>query len=476
MKKTLLILGLLLSIFTATTSAKNGYSVDVSAPQYANKSIYLAGYFNGKIYAFDTLALDPKGKGTFKNKKTLDEGMYLVYISPSRYFEFLLGSDQNLKVKIDTVKGLDGFEISGSPETEAFAAFGKYMTEKRKEQEGLKKQIDDLKGDSIKIKPINQKIKDLDDEVVAYQKKLITEHWGKILGIFVKALQIPQFPENLANGDMKNKDFLMARYQYAKKHYWDNFDLTDKRIWRINMMNQKLDDYTQHMLIQVPDSIIPDVVNLIEESKKDSICYNLMTNYMINYSVTSKVMGMDKLFVELANRYYFTGKAPWADSTIMKNITSEVKKVRYNLIGMKAANLPLVKYEGGNFNVFDINSKFTLLFFFEPTCGHCKEATPKIHDVYEKFKDKGFQVIAVYLMQDKKEWKEFIEANKINDWINAWDPNRESYYWQFYDTSTTPGVYLLDKDHKIVAKKIDATSLEKILDFELNGKPMTDEK
>lgn len=474
MKKALFLLILAFSI-SCFAETKTGYKIEINAAQYANDSIFLAGYYNGKIYAFDTLKLDSKGKGAFIDKKELDEGMYLVYISSNKYYDFLLGKKQNISAKIDTTNKSNPFEVAGATQTEGFVAFGKFMGTKHKEQEALNKKLEAAKGDSIKEKNIKAQIKALDNEVIAYQQKIIAENEGEILGLFVKALQAPQFPEDLVNGDMKDRDFLLKRYMYAKKHYWDNFDLADKRSWRINMLKNKLNEYTNKMLLQTPDSIIPEVINLIEKSKKNPDAYNLMCNYMINYSVTSKVMGMDKLMVALAEKYYFTGQAPWADSTIMANIKAEVKKVRYNLLGMTAQNLPLKKYEGGSFNTNELKNKFTLLFFYEPTCGHCKEATPKMHKVYEKFKDKGFDAVAMYIMTDKKEWTDFINEHKLNGWINAWDPDRESYYWHYFDTSTTPGVYLLDKDKKIVAKKIDAESLERILDFELNGKPMTDE-
>ncbi len=475
MKKTTLLLSLFFCLSISLFS-KGGYKINITAQQYANDSIYLAGYYNGRIYAFDTLHLNSKGKGSFIDKKALDEGMYMVYISGSRYYEFLVGKDQTLKAKIDTTNKDLPFDISGGEQTDAFMNFSKYMTEKRKTQQDLKAQEKAAGKDSTKIKSIQEKIKALDNEVIAHQEKVIEENKGKITGLFIKSLQAPKFPDNLLNGDTKDKDFLMARYQYAKDHYWDNFDLSDKRIWRLNIIHRKLDDFTQRMIIQIPDSIIPEVIGLIEKSKSDSLSYNLMTNYMINYSVTSKVMGIDKLFVEIADRYYFTGQAPWADSTLMSTITKEVKKVRHNLIGMKARNLPLQKFDGTKFNTNDIKSDFTLLFFYEPTCGHCKETTPKIYKIYQKFKNKGFEVVAMYLMTDKKEWSEFIEKDGIHDWINAWDPDRGSYYWQFFDTSTTPGVYLLDKDKKIIAKKIDAESLEKILDFEINDKPFKPEK
>jgi len=117
--------------------------------------------------------------------------------------------------------------------------------------------------------------------------------------------------------------------------------------------------------------------------------------------------------------------------------------------------------------LYEYQSPMTLLFFFEPSCGHCKETTPKLMNVYNKYKDKGFKVIAFYTQTDQKEWTEFMEIYQLKEWVNVWDPKRESYYWYFFDTSTTPSVYLLDKDKKIIAKKIDMSTLDMILQHEL---------
>ena len=48
---------------------------------------------------------------------------------------------------------------------------------------------------------------------------------------------------------------------------------------------------------------------------------------------------------------------------------------------------------------------------------------------------------------------EFVEKDKLQDWVNVWDPDRESYFWEFYDATVTPGIYLLDKTGKIIARE-----------------------
>ena len=57
-----------------------------------------------------------------------------------------------------------------------------------------------------------------------------------------------------------------------------------------------------------------------------------------------------------------------------------------------------------------INSKITILMIYEPNCSHCKEFVPKLHDdIYQKFKNNGLEIFAIYSMDDKEEWNDFDE-------------------------------------------------------------------
>ena len=112
--------------------------------------------------------------------------------------------------------------------------------------------------------------------------------------------------------------------------------------------------------------------------------------------------------------------------------------------------------------------QLTVLYFFEPDCGHCKKVTPLLRSFYEKYKnDKRINIVAVYMLLDKKEWSDFIEKNQLQAFTNVWDPNRVSRFWELYDASTTPMMYVMDKNKKILAKKIDVETLEMIVKYEL---------
>ena len=65
-------------------------------------------------------------------------------------------------------------------------------------------------------------------------------------------------------------------------------------------------------------------------------------------------------------------------------------------------------------------------------------------------------------VKEYDEWIQFIEENAIDDWINAYDPYGWSKFRDKYDIYSTPTIYILDKDKKIIAKRLD---VEKIQEF-----------
>ncbi len=77
------------------------------------------------------------------------------------------------------------------------------------------------------------------------------------------------------------------------------------------------------------------------------------------------------------------------------------------------------------------------------------------------------EVLAVYTQQDKEEWENYINETGY-DWINAWDPDQQTYFRYYYDVYTTPTLYVLDRNKTIVAKRIDMESLEQMMDQLLN--------
>ena len=83
--------------------------------------------------------------------------------------------------------------------------------------------------------------------------------------------------------------------------------------------------------------------------------------------------------------------------------------------------------------------------------------------MYQKFRNKGFEIYGVSLDRDKQSWVNAINLDKI-DWVHVSD----LLYWQtpvakLYDVEVIPFNYLLDKEGKIIKKDVSVEELESFL-------------
>ena len=72
-----------------------GTDIRITAPQLKNEDVFLGQYFMGKLYSKDTIRIDRKGNGRLQSQEKLPEGMYVVYFDSTRFFDLLIGSEQD---------------------------------------------------------------------------------------------------------------------------------------------------------------------------------------------------------------------------------------------------------------------------------------------------------------------------------------------------------------------------------------------
>jgi FAD synthase len=99
--------------------------------------------------------------------------------------------------------------------------------------------------------------------------------------------------------------------------------------------------------------------------------------------------------------------------------------------------------------------------------GVLKKFTPKLQEFYDAYKKEfDLEVFAVYTETDTTEWFKTIKEKKLN-WTNAADLLWNTNFKKYYDIYSTPVIYILDRQKKIIAKRID---VEQLPDFLRNHK------
>lgn len=450
-------------------AANSNYAIKVKSPDLKMDKLFLGHYYMGKLYVQDSLSLDKKGVGVFTSDKKLPEGMYVLYLKSGNYADLLIGDDQVFSIQLDTAQMAQSLQIEGAEQSADFAEYARFLTAKQSELNSLNSLYKE--ASEAEKETLTQQMNALSTQVKEKQQTLIQKYPNGMVGVFLKGLMVPELPAWTDSLNCANVDSCKAmhRYLFYKNHYLDNLNLSDVRIFRTPYIANTLNTYLDKVLLQINDSIIPSALQMIERSRGNDTTFQIIANHVLNYSVKSKIMGMDNLLVEVGKRYYLSGLATWADSTLLANLTSEINKIERSLVGMGAHNIPLSDANGQYRYLYDMGgSQLTVLFFYEPSCGHCRKTTPILAEFAKKYKDDPrIKIVAVYMLEDQKEWQEFMEKHDMSALVNVWDPKRVSNYWYWYDTSTTPMMYVMDKDHKIFAKKIDVPTLEMIAKHEL---------
>ena len=454
---------------------KQNYKISGEIIGLQDSSVMLAYYFGGKQYATDT-ALVVDGKFTFEGNKKLKGGMYLVVLSESKYFDLIV-SEQNFSfsTKIDDLVGSMTFK--GSEENPPFYDYLNFIIEMQKQVTPIRQQLESAEGE-IKSK-LQIKAKEIDNKVKAYREKFLTDNANKFFSKIIIATTEIEIPE--APLDSTGKPDKYFTYLYYKKHFWDNVDFSDERMLRTPIFFSKMDQYLEKLTAKHPDSINISADILVEKSRANDEIFEYVVSYITSTYERSKIMGMDAVFVHMVEKYYLTNQCNWVDSTELVKIADRAQKIAPNLIGRKASEFhdfygrPFMKDTLGVVHTLnEIDADYTVLIFYGPTCGHCKKEVPKVKHNLDSLISSGYNIetFAVATEFDKKEWKKFINDQKTGDWINVSDINHDdegnpvaSSDWRDkYDIYSTPVIYLLDKDKKIIAKRITHKQLVEILD------------
>ena len=279
-------------------------------------------------------------------------------------------------------------------------------------------------------------------------------------------MQEPEVPE-APKDDKGNITDSTFQFRYYKSHYLEYLDFSDERLLRTPIFQNKIKTYTQQLTVPFPDSIIVSIDTIIEKSRGNKEVFKYCVATLANYYETSNIMGYDKVFVHIAEKYYLSDEAYWVDSTLRAKIHERVEKIKPNILGELAHDLAMPDTALKMHSLHGIKAKYTILVFWDPTCSHCKVEVPKLCQYYDSVKTKGvsLEVFSVGIESDIELWKKFIRDNKL-DWINVSDLYNQTNFRKYYDIYSTPVIYLLDDKKHIIAKRLDT---EKIRDFISNA-------
>lgn len=454
MQRLIIILACLLSQLQLQAQ---GYQISVQLKQYKEGRIYLAHYMGNNKYMSDSALLNEQGVAMLKGKETLPGGIYMILLpGKQRYFEILVDrKQQQFSIIADTSDLITKTIFKNSPENDLFLGYNKFLSQ---EIGPVNSQLEKKKtsGDTAAVKALETTLrKKLQD----YRNDVVAKHPQSLLTSMFKALKEPEVPAKPASEDST------FGYRYYKAHYWENIDLTDDRLVYTPILENKLKKYFTQLVPPHPDSVNIECDALIAKTRKNKDVFKYVVWWLTYNYETSQYMGMDAVFVHLVEKYYVAGDAFWLNDEQLNKVISRAYSIAPNLIGQQAP--PLVVKDSGlkPISLYTTKAKYTVLVFWDPTCGHCKIEIPRLDSAYKaSWKNRGVTMIGFKTEGTKDEWRQFIKQHNLSGWIHAWDPDAQSNFRRLYDVYSTPVVYLLDEKKKIVAKRLGVEQLNEFIE------------
>lgn len=425
---------------------------------------YLASYYvDDKKYVIDSGEVKNNAVN-FKVRKEAPGGIYLIiFPSKDRFIDILVDQKTDFTVVIDTTNLPSTIAFTNSPKNTNFFNYQTLMND-------LQKEFQIVMKDTTQKEKIVAFQKMAEEKIDNMKKKIVRDFPNSLITKIFLLSDFPELPDSVINSSQ------LDQYLYTKKHFWDGISFNDKQLLHTPLLKSKIDQYFDKLLSTHPDTLYKEADLILSQvDKNDSVLYSFYLNNMLIRFGNSNLMGQDKVFVKIFEKYVLDKKPIWMSESAYSKMHRSYYMLIGNIIGELAQEIKLLDTNDRAFNLYGVNSEFTVLCFWDPGCSHCQQTVPIVDSfVTAKWKNKDVKVVGIYVDGGVDNWKKFIKDKNFNMWLHGYQTremvnddykNNRPSMQQSYNLASTPVLYLLDKDKRIIAKNIDIYAIDKIIEF-----------
>ena len=238
---------------------------------------------------------------------------------------------------------------------------------------------------------------------------------------------------------------------------------------KVNTLGKKKMDYQNQYQIasklkekEKLVSLQQDQLQLIEEEKEfRKELAQKYPNSIVSVMALSDMMNLKYIPAKEAKGLYDTFKDTLKTTRLGKNldrlITSSIGKID---IGSEAANFTAPTPDGNNLSLDQAMGKITIIDFWASWCKPCRIENPNVVRIYNKYHDKGLNIIGVSLDKKKEQWVQAIQQDNLE-----WQHVSNLKFWQdpvaqLYGVRSIPATFILDENGNVIARNLRGPALE----------------
>lgn len=458
MKRLFALLFLAVAVLPAY-AAKENYRITLTIEGSTDSMLLMGNYYGKGTYAIDTAFLDKKGRYIFSSTtKELLPGLYFFANKSGKYVEFVV---YNEKPFFEFSTRNDDWhrymKVKGSAENDAFYGFHHLQ------QQAMLMSVPPANPDSATYTAFMRRQGMMMDSL---RRDFIARNPDRMISRMMMATKEPEVPATDSAGNpLDNR----GRWEYFVAHYFDNMPLDDDFLVRTPqaVFHDRVMDYCdKYMQGAPPDIIIPYLDAMLDRAKASKENFRYLLHTITEHYLQSNIMVYDAIYVHLVLKYYAEGDAWWMTPSDVETEVDRAARWDKLLVGRDAPELVLYDTLQQGHSLHAMPNQFTLLIFWSPSCGHCQTEIPALYEKFKAMRQQydigGFAILTEFDDETTVKWKRFIKEHGL-DWINMSGAVANVDWHDVYDVTSTPQIYLLDKDKTILAKKLNANSFEQIM-------------
>ena len=231
------------------------------------------------------------------------------------------------------------------------------------------------------------------------------------------------------------------------------YDIIEKQFWAIQKSG--LDEATRYKELVASVDIILDSV------KKNEKVYNDLTKYLFQY--------FEKYSLFNASEYIALKALSQKEVALNSGLVNKLESYRKMKVGNRASNFELVGdvFKNGSvvkaaIHLSYIKTKYKLVIFGGSWCNQCRAEMIQLLPRYNNWKAKGVEVVFISLDTEKNEFENFTAPFPFYSACDykKWDTQAAKEYY----VSSSPTIFLLDSNNKIILRPPTVASLDNWLE------------
>lgn len=256
----------------------------------------------------------------------------------------------------------------------------------------------------------------------------------------------------------ENKGRFQNELDYFVNTYFQFVDFKDEGYGDLPWTYEGNRNFANTLVQAVPGEQLADILSAVYQSWPEE---SRAKFFAMSGGFSALAAKKHPATVKLADAIEAQYKAKYPRQVVQ--ISAQAATLRTFAVGAEAPLFAGPNPEGEEISLESLRGKVVLIDFWASWCGPCRRENPNVVKLYDAYKDKGFEILAVSLDKTKDRWVKAIADDKLT-WLHISDlKGWKSKYAQQYGVSSIPQTVLLDRDGKIMARNLRGKALEEKL-------------